>query len=493
LRDVAGNVSELTGRFDLEAVIGAGGMGIVLAARDRKTARRVAIKVLRDMKDLPEAAVTRMLREARVTSGLRSPHIVQVYEVGQLSSGSPYLVMEYLDGVDLALRLRMGPLAVSVAADVLIQACAAMAEAHQAGVVHRDLKPSNLFLVQDYGAEPSVKVLDFGIAREMTLGDQAGGTTLTESGVTVGSPGYMAPEQVRASAVDSRADVWALGVILYESLSGVSPFRGDHAADSLVRIVCEPHVPLRRLAPSIPEGLAGVVEMCLEKERDRRLASVVDLARGLAVYATPRSAARAPLPFASAPTSVSGVRTAGLQAMPTVGRTRPRLEPLAAPRMLSCADGVAVAEFGAACIVIWRAKVTRPRFELQSAGLAEVVRRHPEGAVFLCVIESTAEPPDDDLRQASVEMVASQQAGLKCIACVVEGVGFRSAISRLALSAMTHVFRGRTVPLGIFSQARAAATWMRARCSLDVESLTGAVEFARANLSAADSTRACIA
>jgi serine/threonine protein kinase len=301
LEGVLAYAPELTQAFDLDGVLGAGGMGVVLSARDRRQSRRVAIKLVRDSATADSKAKARLVREARLAGALRSRHAVRVFEVGTLRDGVPFLVMEQLEGMDLARRLRAGALEIGEAVDIVVQACAAIAEAHSMGIIHRDLKPSNLFLVD--GPSLAVKVLDFGVAREVARRREGSGSTetttgggpfpstLTESGVVIGSPAYMAPEQVRGlRALDGRVDLWSLGVILYEALAGAVPFHGASVPDTLVRIASEAHVPLLRVAPSIPRGLAGAVETCLEKERERRPESAAGLVRLLAPYATARSA-----------------------------------------------------------------------------------------------------------------------------------------------------------------------------------------------------------
>jgi serine/threonine-protein kinase len=287
--EVVARAPELRERFEVESVLGAGGMGVVLLARERGSSP-VAVKVVREPHSRPARSATRLLREARLASTLTSPHAVRVFEAGTLRNGTSYLVMEYLQGLDLARRLARGRIEAALAVDVIVQACDAIGEAHAAGIVHRDLKPSNLFLVGGDSPDLAVKVLDFGIARRVTASGIAT-ATLTESGEVVGSPSYMAPEQLRGAALDGRADIWALGVILYEALSGVSPFRGANVTDTLVRIASERPVPLVDVAPSVPPGLAGIVETCLEKEKERRPASVTELVRVLAPYATARSQA----------------------------------------------------------------------------------------------------------------------------------------------------------------------------------------------------------
>jgi serine/threonine-protein kinase len=267
-------------------------MGIVFEAFDRSEGRLVAIKLLRDADTLSPRAIGRMLREARLTAALRSEHAVRLFQSGRLRDGAPYLVMERLTGADLASRLRSGVLALADKVDVVVQACDAIGEAHDLGIVHRDLKPSNVFLEDLDGSGWRAKVLDFGLAREMTGQAEMGHASLTESGGILGSPSYMAPEQVRAlAALDGRVDLWALGVILFEALCGFQPFRGASVADTWVRIVSERQPWLHRVSPGVPEGLAAVVDMCLEKERERRPKSAVALARALAPYASDRCSA----------------------------------------------------------------------------------------------------------------------------------------------------------------------------------------------------------
>jgi serine/threonine-protein kinase len=294
LRDVVARVPELAARFRIEKVLGTGGMGVVVAAQDVEADRRVAIKLLREGIRIDRSAQERILREARVMQNLQGNYCVRVYEVGALDDGSPFIVMEELQGRDLAVRLRGSNLAVGEAVDMAIQACVALARAHDRGFVHRDLKPSNIFLCTDSssGAEElRVKVLDFGVAGlTAAASHELGEPSLTESGQILGSPMYMAPEQIRgASKVDGRVDIWAIGAILYEALSGVHPFFGATIPDTFVRILSQKHQPLRRIAPHVPAGLASQIEACLEKEPARRPADVRDLVRGLAAYATARA------------------------------------------------------------------------------------------------------------------------------------------------------------------------------------------------------------
>jgi serine/threonine-protein kinase len=216
----------LAGKYRVERVLGQGGMGVVVEATQLDLDRRVALKFLRNAV-LPETSValTRFEREARTVARLRGAHIVQVYDVGKLEHGEPFIVMELLAGEDLSVLLdRELRLSVADAVDYILQSCEAMAEAHVAGVVHRDLKPANLFLTRGPDGRALVKVLDFGISKLMSTDTSQ--LSLT-SGV-LGSPLYMSPEQLRsAKDIDHRSDVWSLGTILYELVAGFPAFQAD--------------------------------------------------------------------------------------------------------------------------------------------------------------------------------------------------------------------------------------------------------------------------
>ncbi|MGC4091034.1 MAG: serine/threonine-protein kinase [Polyangiaceae bacterium] len=221
----------LAGKYRIDRVLGTGGMGMVVAARHIVLDERVAIKFL-----LPDAlssdeAVARFEREARAAVRIKSEHVVRVTDVGRLESGAPYMVMEYLDGEDLSnwLRLR-GPLPVEQAVDFVLQACVALADAHSVGIIHRDLKPGNLFCVRRSDGQLVIKVLDFGISKltEAARVSEPGGFSVTKTAAVMGSPLYMSPEQVQsAKDVDARSDIWGLGVVMFELLTGVGPFLGE--------------------------------------------------------------------------------------------------------------------------------------------------------------------------------------------------------------------------------------------------------------------------
>lgn len=274
----------LGARFRVDRIVGVGGMAYVYEAQRIDDGARVAVKCLLPALSNDAVNVTRFLREAEATARLRSPHVAQIFETSSgVSDGvPPYFVMEYLEGEDLGHVLaERGPFSVAAAVDAVLHACAGVAAAHELGIVHRDLKPSNLIR-----CGTTVKVVDFGIAK--SLEGDAG--TLTETSDTFGSPRYMSPEQVRSTKrVDARTDVWSLGVVLYELLSGTVPFGGDTAGAILAAIVADDPPPLRPRVPGVSPDLEGVVLRCLVKDRDRRTQSVQELAAQLRRLARVRS------------------------------------------------------------------------------------------------------------------------------------------------------------------------------------------------------------
>ncbi len=276
----------IAGKYRIERLLGVGGMGVVVAARHEQLDQLVAIKFVRDDALDNDEAVERFLREARSAARLKSEHVARVLDVGRLDTGAPYMVMEFLDGHDLSQALtRDGPMAVDVAASLMMQVCEAVAEAHAAGIVHRDLKPENLFLTRTVGGTPKMKVLDFGVSKSSRVGDNPQ-AKLTRTRTMLGSPLYMAPEQMRSSRdVDSRGDVWALGVVLFELLTGRSPFEAETMPELCLKIVSEPPLSLAQLRPAVPPSLVEVVERCLQKEKEKRFASAAELAQALAPFA----------------------------------------------------------------------------------------------------------------------------------------------------------------------------------------------------------------
>jgi serine/threonine-protein kinase len=276
----------LAKKYRVENVLGVGGMGVVVSAVHLQLEQRVALKfLLPSLLDKPQV-VQRFEREARAAARIKSEHVARVIDVGELESGSPYMVMEFLEGEDLAAVLtKRGPLPVADVVNFVIQACDAIAEAHSVGIVHRDLKPANLFLAHRPDKTRLVKVLDFGISKMAGAGSEA---QLTQTQGLLGSPVYMSPEQMTApKTVDSRSDVWALGVIMFELLSGATPFVGETMPELVVGILHGTAPSVASIRPDVPAPVADAIARCLEKDRDARYRSVGDLAVALAPYVTP--------------------------------------------------------------------------------------------------------------------------------------------------------------------------------------------------------------
>jgi eukaryotic-like serine/threonine-protein kinase len=286
--EAAAGVAEgqiLAGKYRVERVLGVGGMGVVIAARHVELDEKVAIKFLLPTMLADTNAVVRFSREAKAAVRIKSEHVARVFDVGRLENGAPYMVMEFLEGNDLAAWLaRSGPLPVAQAVDFVLQACIGVADAHALGIVHRDLKPANLFCVRRSDGRPSIKVLDFGISK---MTDAAGsGMSFTHTSAMMGSPLYMSPAQFRSSKnVDARTDIWALGAILFELVTGEPPFRAETVPELAIKIATEPPPRADSLRPNVPRGLATVVAQCLEREPERRHRDVAALALALAPFA----------------------------------------------------------------------------------------------------------------------------------------------------------------------------------------------------------------
>ncbi len=306
----------LDGKYRLVRLIGKGGMGSVYEAEHTVINRRVAVKLLN-----PEYAdegdiVARFVREAQAASSIGHPNIIDIQDVGE-DDGKTFIVMELLEGTSLSALIKSrGRLEPSHAVAIARQVADGLQAAHEKGIVHRDLKADNVFLTHDARLGEQVRILDFGISKVM----EADGTDLTQTGAVMGTPHYMAPEQVRGEKdVDARIDVWALGVMIYEMLTGMYPFPGTRTPEVLVKILTEP---MAALEPDLPDDLVEVVERALEKDRDARYASVAEMRKALE-----------PLQ-ASSPTLPSDVDRMGLDetvATPSAQR-KPTTQPPSVPR-----------------------------------------------------------------------------------------------------------------------------------------------------------------
>jgi eukaryotic-like serine/threonine-protein kinase len=269
------------GPYEIVSPLGAGGMGQVYKARDRRLDRTVAIKILPQSLAIDAEFRQRFDREARVIAQLDHPHIGALYDVGE-ERGTSYLVMQFLEGETLADRLHRGPLPIEEAIRYAIQVASALAVAHRAGIVHRDLKPGNVMLTSS-----GAKLLDFGLAKttspvESTIATQATvPPQLTTQGAIMGTFQYMAPEQIEGGNADSRSDVWGYGCVLYEMLTGTQPFQGKSSASLLANILNTEPPRLRERRPSVANALDYLVHRCLQKEPEARWQSMIDITHQL--------------------------------------------------------------------------------------------------------------------------------------------------------------------------------------------------------------------
>jgi serine/threonine-protein kinase len=274
----------LAGKYRVDRLLGRGAMGVVVAATHLQLGQRVALKFLLGRRT-PDATA-RFLREARAAVRLRSEHVARVIDVGELETGAPYMVMEYLSGSDLKEVVESrGPLPVDEAVTYMLYACEAIAEAHAHGIIHRDLKPANLFLTRSTDGSSNVKVLDFGISKSVDNGLEGDGLALTKSTAILGSPLYMSPEQLNdAHSASPQSDIWSLGVILYQLLTGQVPFTATMFAELVLMINTTAPPPLSTLRADVPPGLEAAVLRCLQKDLSERFATVADFAWAIAPY-----------------------------------------------------------------------------------------------------------------------------------------------------------------------------------------------------------------
>ena len=279
----------VSGKFRIERVLGQGGMGVVVAARHLQLDETVALKFLRAQANSDPDALARFTREARAAAKLKSEHVARVLDAGVADDGTPYIVMEYLDGRTLGKLLEdQGRLDVATTAEYAIQACEGLAEAHARGIVHRDIKPENLFLVERSEGWRVLKIVDFGISKFNVVRGASDANISTQS--MMGSPCYMSPEQLRSTAsVDHRTDIWSLGATIFELLAGSTAYRAGQTLPQLITAILEQPTPkLVEFRCDIPAELSAIVARCMAKDREERFGSAAELALALLPFAPRR-------------------------------------------------------------------------------------------------------------------------------------------------------------------------------------------------------------
>jgi eukaryotic-like serine/threonine-protein kinase len=349
----------IDGQFRLERQLGAGGMGTVWAAHDLRLGRDVAIKFLGSNFFDDAQARLRFEREARMAGKIRSPHVVQVFADGVSADGLPYVVMELLDGEDLSNRIaREGPCSLLEAGAIVEQVCRALSSAHREGLVHRDIKPHNIFLIPAGSGQVFVKLLDFGIAKDVT----AHVTALTLTGAVIGSLLYISPEQLQdAQTVGPSADLWALGVVIYQLLTGLVPFDGSSIPELFLRVAEGRFTPASTVNPALPKALDAFLSRAIQPDRTQRFATVEELSTAFArivhsnasgvVMKSPAQAIQSE-PGAD-PAPRPSARPVAAQSLPPPLPTQPR------SRMRWLAVGVIVVLAGAGLFAFWASSAAR--------------------------------------------------------------------------------------------------------------------------------------
>jgi len=296
----------VAGRYQLERALGQGGMGVVWAAMQTVMRKRVALKFLRGPIHLRPELRRRFLLEARAAAAVVHPNVLDVHDVFELEDQTLVMLMDLLEGETLGARLaREQNLSLGETADILVQIVSAIETAHAAGVVHRDLKPDNVFLVKTTSGSPSVRVLDFGIAKLLGADGPTTETGLvTEAGSMLGTPCYMSPEQsFGEKPVDYRTDIWSLGVILYECLTGARPVEGDSIGQVVKRLICNAITPISVVMPSLPADVTALIDSMLAREPEQRPHDLSEVNAVLRRHTT----ARAPLPHGSGRSSSASI------------------------------------------------------------------------------------------------------------------------------------------------------------------------------------------
>ena len=388
----------ILGKFRVEKILGEGGMGVVVAAKHLQLDEIVALKFMRPHALRDPETVARFAQEARAAAKLKSEHVARVLDVGVRDDGAPFIVMEYLQGRDLAQMLMAGgTMPVERAAELIIQACEGLAEAHARGIIHRDIKPANLFVVEGRGWQ-SLKILDFGISKAALGGDEPTGIN-TRS--IMGSPCYMSPEQLRSTqSVDHRADIWSLGAVLYELLTSSTAFDYTRPITELIATILEQQAPsVRRLRPELPHELEAIVQRCLERDRALRFQNAAELAIALVPFAPKRS--RVTAERAVHFTSAAGLSSGSLELPPSLAPPPPGSKPRVAENA-ETALAIQIPKAGMRPLID---QVTSGKYQpiasLGKGGMAEVflaVARGPLGFNKLIVMKRLRKVDDPTFR-----------------------------------------------------------------------------------------------
>lgn len=333
----------LEGKYEIVRVIGEGAWGEVLEGINIRIKRRVAIKILKAEYASNEQMVSRFEREALASTHIESPHVVQVFDAGVLDDGRPYMVMEFLTGEDLSARIEsMGKLPILMAVEVCAQAARGLAAAHSAGIFHRDMKPSNIVVAKTKAGQEVAKIVDFGISKLLDV-DTKKPTSNTQTGTILGSPVYMSPEQARGSkATDHRSDIYSLGVVLFECLTGRTPQVADSFNELLFKIVLEEVPSVRTLRPEIDEELESIMQRMMAKAPENRVASAAELEVLLFEWLAKNGSKVADWRSDSGtrPHDRAAIVAAGLDSSPVIGTAKPAtqtlpIDPTSSSRLLA--------------------------------------------------------------------------------------------------------------------------------------------------------------